>query len=178
MIQPVINNYEALKDCLYVINPADNKFVKAEDWLKTEDPSIAQLVAIMTPYYVIVVSKNFIHNKEGKPVDLDFESAQKACEEFSIPGIPVKFRSPRRNESNYIYDAWWAGGLKELIEKIGGDNFEVRWWTCEKDAWSCSRYFANGAWCFSGYGYAYGNYLNSSYRALPVVLLDVNEVNN
>ena len=179
MIQPVINNYEALKDCLYVLNPADNKFVKAEEWIKTDNPSIAQLVAVKTPYYLIVFSKNFVHDKEGNPVNLDFEAVQKACAEFSVPGNSLTFRAPRRNESNYIYDAWWAGGLKELIEKIDGDDFEVSWWTCEKDSWSCSRTYANSAWCFGGsLGCAGSSGGGSSSRALPVVLLDVNEVNN
>lgn len=179
MIQPVINNYEALKDCLYVLNPADNKFVKAEEWIKTDNPSIAQLVAVKTPYYLIVFSKNFVHDKEGNPVNLNFEDVQKACAEFSVPGCSLTFRAPRRNESNYIYDAWWAGGLKELIEKIDGDDFEVRWWTCEKDSWSCSRGNASYAWFFYGLGgYAYSYGVGISFRALPVVLLDVNEVNN
>jgi len=179
MIQPVINNYEALKDCLYVLNPADNKFVKAEEWIKTDNPSIAQLVAVKTPYYLIVFSKNFVHDKEGNPVNLNFEDVQKACAEFSVPGSSLTFRAPRRNESNYIYDAWWAGGLKELIEKIDGDDFGVRWWTCEKDSWSCSRSYASGAWYFSGSVGCAGNVsVGNSFRALPVVLLDVNEVNN
>lgn len=44
--------------------------------------------------------------------------------------------------------------------------------------WSCSRYYANFAWNFYGLnGYANNSLVNGSYRALPVVLLDVNEVN-
>lgn len=47
------------------------------------------------------------------------------------------------------------------------------------NAWSCSRYVAYYAWFFYGSnGCAYyGNFVYGSFRALPVVLLDVNEVN-
>ena len=135
MIQPIINDYESYKDRIFILNPDTGVFVSAKEWIeKADDPTRAEILAVQTPYYAIVFPKKFLKGT------FNFEEAQKAVSEFEAAGLNIeyKWRSPRRNESNYIYDAYWSG-MKEVLEKIGGDSFETRWWTCEKDSWSCSR---------------------------------------
>ena len=175
MIQPIINDYESYKDRIFILNPDTGVFVSAKEWIeKADDPTRAEILAVQTPYYAIVFPKKFLKGT------FNFEEAQKAVSEFEAAGLNIeyKWRSPRRNESNYIYDAYWSG-MKEVLEKIGGDSFETRWWTCEKDSWSCSRYGAYYAWYFYGNGgYANVNSMINSNVALPVVLLSTSEVSN
>lgn len=165
----VITNYDFYKDRVFVINPDNGKLIKPEEWLKDEDPSRAQLVAVKTDYYYIVLSKKYLPGK------FDFEGAQKATAEFKVEDFNHVFSCARRNVRNYIYDAYWSV-LDSVLQSIGGDKLEEWEWTCEKDSWSCSRYVANFAWFFSGIGCAGVSSLNDGFRALPVVLLNLDEL--
>ena len=153
---------------LYVFNPDTRKFVPAEEWLNDPDPKRAQLVGILTPYYLLVMAKN--------PVgEFNFEKAQEAAKAFKVDGFDHEFRCPRRNEFNYIYDARFEG-LDDLMEKIDGSSHLGYRWTCEKDLWSSSLNIANFAWLSNGtYGYAYYINMYIAYLAVPVTLLDVGE---
>lgn len=172
MIQPNINNYqESFKGKILILNPDTKKFVQLEDWKKEKDPTRAGVVAIDTPYYRIAISKAFIGEK------MSFTEAQEMAASVGICGKPC--RCPRRNESNYIYDARF-NGLDEALKLIGGDYLGNKvWWTCESDAdpaWSASRCYAGSFWCFNGYyGCAGSGYLYGSYRCLPVLLLPVSD---
>ena len=167
MIQPIINDYQSIKDKIFVLDPETNEFVPAAEWMKQENRERAEVVAIDTPYYRIAFRKKFVGVR-------NFEKAQQLAADVMIK--EQQCRCPRRNECNYIYDARF-NGLDELMENIGGDKFgESRWWTCEKDAWCASRYYANLFWYFNGSnGYAYYSIVYTSSRVLPVVLLKVNE---
>ena len=153
---------------LFIFHPDTLKFVPAEEWLKDPDPKRAQLVGILTPYYLLVMAKN--------PVgEFNFKEAQEAAKAFKVEGFDHEFRCPRRNEFNYIYDARFEG-LDELMEKIDGTSHMGWRWTCEVDPWSSSRYGAYGAWLSIGYnGCAYGYSMYVAVLAVPVTLLDVGE---
>ena len=170
MIEPIINNYESIKDKLFVLDPDTGEFVRASEWIKSENPERAEVVAIDTPYYRIAFGKKFV----GRAT---FEKAQELASGVYING--KQCRCPRRNESNYIYDARFYG-LDELLQRVGGDKLEGRvWWTCEKDSWCASRYLAYFFWIFSGAGgYAYSSVVGGSYSVLPVVLLPVGGANS
>ena len=169
MIEPIINDYESIKDKIFVLDPDTGQFVPAAEWVKSENPERAEVVAIDTPYYRIAFGKKFV----GKGA---FDKAQELASGIYIN--QTQCRCPRRNESNYIYDARFHG-LDELMKTIGGDSLERTWWTCEKDAWCASRCSAYGFWCFSGaYGYAYIVILGNSGSVLPVVLLPVGGANS
>lgn len=170
MIQPIINDYQSIKDKIFVLDPETNEFVPAAEWMKQENRERAEVVAIDTPFYRIAFRKKFVGVG-------NFEKAQQLAADVMIK--EQQCRCPRRNESNYIYDARF-NGLDELMEAIGGDNLgEARWWTCEKDSWCASRYSASNFWYFNGY-YGYANYysVGGSGRVLPVVLLPVGEANS
>ena len=164
-IKIAINDYASFKDRLYIQDPETGKFIKADEWLKTaSDPTTAEVVGIKTEFYMLALSKKFM------PGNHHFDEAQEVAASFR-----EGFRCPRRNESTVIYDAWNAG-MKELFEKIGGDDLMRDWWTCEKDFWSFSRYSSGYFWCFYGpYGYLNGYGLSNAYRALPVRLYDAND---
>ena len=153
---------------LFIFHPDTLKFVPAEEWLKDPDPKRAQLVGILTPYYLLVMAKN--------PVgEFTFNEAQEAAKAFKVEGFDHEFRCPRRNEFNYIYDARFEG-LDELMDAIGGKSHLGYRWTCEIDPWSSSRLIAYGAWLSYGYGgYALSNGMYSAILAVPVTLLDAGE---
>lgn len=166
MKEPIINDYESYRNKIHILNPDTGEFVPVAEWEKDSDPTRAEIIAIDTPYYRLAFYKKFL----GAEM---FEDAQKKAEGFTLAGFPHAFRSPRRNESTYIYDARFYG-LDEAMKLIGGDRLDVRWWTCEKDA--DPRYYANYAWYFhGGRGFAYsGNYC-SAYQVLASVLLTLPE---
>jgi len=169
MIQPIINDYQSIKDKIFVLDPETNEFVPAAEWMKQENRERAEVVAIDTPYYRIAFRKKFVGVR-------NFEKAQQLAADVMIK--EQQCRCPRRNECNYIYDARFHG-LDELMEAIGGDKFgESRWWTCEKDSWCASRYHVSIFWTFGGnYGCAGYSNVYSGNRVLPVVLLPVGEAN-
>lgn len=168
MIQPIINDYQSIKDKIFVLDPDTDEFVPAAEWMKQENRERAEVVAIDTPYYRIAFRKKFVGIG-------NFEQAQQLASAVLIK--EQQCRCPRRNECNYIYDARFSG-LDELMEAIGGDKLgESWWWTCEKDSWCASRCGANNFWFFSGdYGCA-GSYYYVYGSILPVVLLPVGEAN-
>ena len=107
--------------------------------------------------------------------EFNFEKAQEAAKAFKVDGFDHEFRCPRRNEFNYIYDARFEG-LDDLMEKIDGSSHLGYRWTCEKDLWSSSRYYAVSAWLSIGLnGFASFNYMYNANLAVPVTLLDVGE---
>ena len=62
------------------------------------------------------------------------------------------------------------GEIDKLAREIDGADLLEDFSSC---VWSCSRYVPYGGWFAYGYGgCAYGNNLNSSYVAAPLVLLD------
>lgn len=170
MIQPIINDYKSIREKIFVLDPETDEFVPAAEWMKQENRERAEVVAIDTPYYRIAFRKKFVGVG-------NFKKAQQLAADVMIK--EQQCRCPRRNESNYIYDARF-NGLDELMEAIGGDNLgDARWWTCEKDSWCASRCSANNFWCFYGtYGYASNRYVYISGPVLPVVLLPVGEANS
>ena len=152
MIQPNINNYkESFKGKILILNPDTGVFVQLDEWKKESDPTRAEVVAIDTPYYRIAIRKKFVGE------NLNFKKAQEAAAKVEILG--QQCRCPRRNECTYIYDARF-NGLDEALELIAGDPIKGWIWTCDEDADTefARRYYATGAWFFSGAGGTLSNY--------------------
>ena len=153
---------------LYVFDLDADKLVPAEEWMKEEDPTRAQLFGFRTEKGVLLMTK--------KPVaySATFEEAQALAATFSIEGKDWKFRCITRREVIDYQDAL-DEGLLDLVKAIGGDV--GGWvWTSERDAkdgWFARRCYANGAWYFSAaYGNIYSYYGNGAYRCQAVLLLE------
>lgn len=149
---------------IYIINPDTNKPVSIEDWLKSDDPTRAQLLAIEAVFgNLLIMSKSYL------PGEHTFDEAQKACASFHpMEGIP--FRAPSRKECIDIYDARFQG-LDEAIKLTGGDYAKRgNHWTGDRDT---DPNYANGAWCCYGRvcGLRYSNVCNFN-LALPVAAID------
>ncbi len=166
MKEPIINDYESYRDKIHILNPDTGEFVPVAEWEKDSDPTRAEIIAIDTPYYRLAFYKKFLGAEK-------FEKAQKKAEGFTLAGFPHAFRSPRRNESNYIYDARFYG-LDDAMKLIGGVQLTGVWWTCEKDA--DPRYYGNLGWSYNGNnGFANNNGYYITCQVLASVLLPLPE---
>ncbi len=173
----------------YVVDPETGKLLTAREWKEKagENVTAAQMVAVVPG--------------DGSPAfcfpkchigEMPWEEAMQEAAAFKAPHLILwtegSFQLPTRKQGIDFRDARSAG-LDQLMELIGGEKDLDDWyWTrepwiqrgtseenCEKimSAWSSSRYYAYYAWFFGGYsGSATVSYLSSSYRALPVLLLD------
>lgn len=150
---------------IYIINPDTNKPVSIEDWLKADDPTRAQLLAIETEDgHLLCMSKSYL------PGEYTFEEAQKACAAFK-PIEGITFRSPSRKECLDIYDARFQG-LDEAIKLTRGDYAKRGRsnWTGDRDT---DPNYPINAWCSYGYvgDIRYSNVCNFN-LALPVAAID------
>ena len=130
---------------LYVFNPDTDRLVPAEEWMKEDDPTRAQLFGFRTEKGVLLMTKNPISYRAT------FEEAQALAANFSYEGKDWKFRCITRREVIDYQDAL-DEGLLDLVEAIGGD-VDGWIWTSERDAkdgWFARRYNANYAWPFNG----------------------------
>ena len=153
---------------LYVFDPDTDRLVPAEEWMKEEDPTRAQLFGFRTEKGVLLMTKKPI----GKGVT--FEGAQTLAANFSFEGKDWKFRCITRREVIDFQDAL-DEGLQDLVEAIGGE-LEGWIWTSERDAkdgWFARRYSAYSAWYFGGAGGSIGNVnVTNAYRCQAVLLLE------
>ena len=152
---------------LYVFDLDTDRLVPAEEWMKEEDPTRAQLFGFRTEKGVLLMTKKPI----GKGVT--FEGAQTLAANFSFEGKDWKFRCITRREVIDFQDAL-DEGLLDLVKAIGGE-LDGWTWTSERDAkdgWFARRSNANIAWFFSGTsGNLNGNYVYNSNRCRAVTLL-------
>ena len=132
---------------LYVFDLDTDRLVPAEEWMKEEDPTRAQLFGFRTEKGVLLMTKKPI----GKGVT--FEGAQTLAANFSFEGKDWKFRCITRREVIDFQDAL-DEGLLDLVKAIGGE-LDGWIWTSERDAkdgWFARRYSANFAWFFNSSG--------------------------
>lgn len=152
---------------LYVFDLDTDRLVPAEEWLKEEDPTRAQLFGFRTEKGVLLMTKKSIGN------GVTFEGAQTLAANFSFEGKDWKFRCITRREVIDFQDAL-DEGLLEVVKAIGGE-LDGWIWTSERDAkdgWFARRYNATTAWLFSGTsGYLHTTYVYSSLRCRAVTLL-------
>ena len=155
---------------LYVFNPDTDRLVPAEEWMKEDDPTRAQLFGFRTEKGVLLMTKNPISYRAT------FEEAQALAANFSYEGKDWKFRCITRREVIDYQDAL-DEGLLDLVEAIGGD-VDGWIWTSERDAkdgWFARRYSAYYAWVFYGIsGTIYSYYVSHAYRCQAVLLLPNN----
>ena len=152
---------------LYVFNPDTGVPVPAEEWLKEEDPTRAQLFGFRSGDGILLMTKNPIGYCET------FQEAQEHAGRFYYEGHDWKFRCITRREVIDFQDAL-DEGLLDLVKAIGGE-LDGWTWTSERDAkdgWFARRSNANIAWFFSGTsGNLNGNYVYNSNRCRAVTLL-------
>lgn len=130
---------------LYVFDLDTDRLVLAEEWMKEEDPTRAQLFGFRTENGILLMTKEPI----GKGVT--FEGAQALAANFSFEGKDWKFRCITRREVIDYQDAL-DEGLLDLVKAIGGD-VDGWVWTSERDAkdgWLSRRYSAYSGWTFNG----------------------------
>ena len=152
---------------LYVFDLDTDRLVPAEEWMKEEDPTRAQLFGFRTEKGVLLMTKKPI----GKGVT--FEGAQTLAANFSFEGKDWKFRCITRREVIDFQDAL-DEGLRDLIEAIGGD-IDGWIWTSDadsKDGWFARRYGAYNAYYFNGTtGILTSSTVNYANRCQAVTLL-------
>lgn len=153
---------------LYVFDLDTDRLVPAEEWMKEEDPTRAQLFGFRTEKGVLLMTKKPI----GKGVT--FEGAQALAANFSFEGKDWKFRCITRREVIDFQDAL-DEGLQDLVEAIGGE-LEGWIWTSERDAkdgWFARGCSANYAWSFTGTnGSINSSNVNNAFRCQAVLLLE------
>lgn len=153
---------------LYVFDLDTDRLVPAEEWMKEEDPTRAQLFGFRTEKGVLLMTKKPI----GKGVT--FEGAQALAANFSFEGKDWKFRCITRREVIDFQDAL-DEGLLDLVKAIGGE-LDGWIWTSERDAkdgWFARRYNASYAWLFNGtYGSINASNVASAARCQAVLLLE------
>lgn len=126
----------------YVVNPTDGSLVSVEDWKKTENPTSAELVALLDEQTGkgLLIAKNVLG-------DYKFDEAQKVAAEYTNPAGGT-FRCPTRREALDIYDSRFTG-LDEAIAAVGGTPISGKWyWTADSDP--DPEYSNLGAFVFSG----------------------------
>ena len=153
---------------LYVFDLDTDRLVPAEEWMKEEDPTRAQLFGFRTEKGVLLMTKKPI----GKGVT--FEGAQALAANFSFEGKDWKFRCITRREVIDFQDAL-DEGLQDLVEAIGGE-LDGWIWTSERDAkdgWFARRCSVYTAWYFSGTsGIISINNVHNAMRCQAVLLLE------
>lgn len=172
----------------YVIDPTTGKLLTAKEWKDKAGADVLQ-----ADFVAIVPgdgSPAFMFPKTSLG-EFKWKEAMKAAEGFQgvVPEFAMseRWQLPTRKMGIDIRDARSAG-LDQVMKLIGGEILDDWYWTrepwiargttqkeCERieEAWSSSRSYASGAWCFSGYyGCATDNSMYYAYRALPVLLLD------
>ena len=154
---------------LYVFDLDTDRLVPAEEWMKEEDPTRAQLFGFRTEKGVLLMTKKPI----GKGVT--FEGAQTLAANFSFEGKDWKFRCITRREVIDFQDAL-DEGLLDLVKAIGGE-LDGWIWTSERDAkdgWFARRHTANSAWLFSSTsGTLSTSGVGSAIRCQAVTLLNI-----
>ena len=149
---------------LYVFNPDTGVPVPAEEWLKEEGPTRAQLFGFRSEKGVLLMTKKPI----GKGVT--FEGAQTLAANFSFEGKDWKVRCITRREVIDFQDAL-DEGLLDLVKAIGGE-LDGWIWTSERDAkdgWFARRGYANSAWLFySALGNLSYDGVNNAFRCQAV----------
>ncbi len=153
---------------LYVFDLDTDRLVPAEEWMKEEDPTRAQLFGFRTEKGVLLMTKKPI----GKGVT--FEGAQTLAANFSFEGKDWKFRCITRREVIDFQDAL-DEGLLDLVKAIGGE-LDGWIWTSERDAKDgrfARRYNVYSAWFFNGTsGSINSSYVGNAYRCQAVLLLE------
>lgn len=151
----------------YVVNPTDGSLVSVEDWKKTENPTSAELVALLDEQTGkgLLIAKNVLG-------DYKFDEAQKVAAEYTNPAGGT-FRCPTRREALDIYDSRFTG-LDEAIAAVGGTPISGKWyWTADSDP--DPEYSNLSAFFFLGYtGAVYGYDKNSAYSVRPVSAFEQN----
>lgn len=122
---------------IYIVDPSDGHLVLPEDWAETEDPTAAELVAVVdheTGEGLLVCKDVLTNDDEPETGWYDYYGAREASKCYS-PAMPegAQFDCPSRAEAVMIYDARFQG-LEDAIELLDGCPVEeFACWTCEKD---------------------------------------------
>ena len=151
---------------LYVFNPDTGVPVPADQWLKEEDPTRAQLFGFRSGDGILLMMKNPIAR-------CTFQEAQDKAAAFRYEGCDWKFRCMTRREVIDYQDAL-DEGLLDVVDAIGGD-VDGWIWTSDadsKDGWLSRRSNVNNGWYFyGGYGTLNTISVNNAYRVQAVTLL-------
>lgn len=156
---------------IFIVNPANRKFVSLADWRNTENPTSAEFVAIVREDKSgIIIAKDPV--KVDGEINFKWEKAVELAKAFKpatdVADLAVEgFRLPDRREALDIYDARFQG-LDDALALIGGTPVhtgDARWiWTEDEDP--DPEYTSNYAFIFSGY---YGTvYTNPKYYTCTV----------
>ncbi len=153
---------------VYVIDPHTKERIPAKEWLEqSKDPAMAKWVVIENKTYGFA----FGLFKEELADSLNYPDSVAKVEEFILPGC----RLGTRIEWVTIYNAVHTAGLNDILEAIGGDPIERKWyWTEEMDE---DQSYAADAWGYFGAGgflytssARFSSYASRVLRALQAVL--------
>lgn len=113
------------KPGIYIVHPKTAELFTFEEWKKQEDPTTANLIAVVTEDTRLYVCKSVLGNKT-------FAEAQAVASKYHHPGMKNPFRCPTFKEWFDLYYASYKG-LNDAIRLIGGDPLlNYMNWTCEE----------------------------------------------